>query len=507
MRILISALLLMGVAVFAKENSVLTYIITETGRPTSIDPLDADQTQNLPVARMLYATPVELDSSDNLKSSILKSFSYDTTTRTMKWQIKEGTTFSDGSPITTRDIELAVTRMIHARPGFPVIEKINGAAEWLRSEKPLEGRPSGIKSTKSEITIQFSSEVERPLVRFSLEIFSIIPAKCIDLKTGKLLCENIPSSGPYIKGSDDGKSIVFKKRSFSTGPFMEIADQIQFKYLTTSEFISSLKSIDDKTIVAGNQIQYETSALSQLQESGKKVDLPAARFAALQINPTLKPFDEKACRFQVAEKFRENFAKLGKNTISPQSSLFTKLLPGYMSQEELRSKGSAENRKDCKKSLQGKEVNWGYLESESTGLFASALRQTLDDLGIVGKAKSFENRKALANAFSDGLIAFMGGSSGFWAFDPAGDLQMLFTPNLHKPLRFLSEDANLQTLIREAKSQKSARAFQAVNQYIYDLGLFNVYAHTRRFYWSRNKALLKEARFGTTAPAPWEVFE
>ena len=41
-------------------NSEFTYIITGTGPAQSLDPLDADQTINLPIARMRYLTPVEI---------------------------------------------------------------------------------------------------------------------------------------------------------------------------------------------------------------------------------------------------------------------------------------------------------------------------------------------------------------------------------------------------------------------------------------------------------------
>lgn len=40
----------------AKASTQFRYIITETSAPSSLDPLDADNTANLPVARMIYAT-------------------------------------------------------------------------------------------------------------------------------------------------------------------------------------------------------------------------------------------------------------------------------------------------------------------------------------------------------------------------------------------------------------------------------------------------------------------
>ena len=60
----------------SKESTVLTFVITETGKFTSLDPLDGDGSQNLPVARMLYATPVEIFSDNTLGSRVLETFEY-----------------------------------------------------------------------------------------------------------------------------------------------------------------------------------------------------------------------------------------------------------------------------------------------------------------------------------------------------------------------------------------------------------------------------------------------
>ena len=102
----------------------------------------------------------------------------------------------------------------------------------------------------------------------------------------------------------------------------------------------------------------------------------------------------------------------------------------------------------------------------------------------------------------------MGSGSGFWAHDPAGDLQMLFTPNLHKALNFVTQDEKFQNLIRDAvNNSENESYYKAVNQYLYEEGLINIYAHVRRFYFSKNKNFLKKSPLGYSAPTPWQVFE
>jgi ABC-type transport system substrate-binding protein len=83
------------------------YVITETGLPNSFDPLDADATQNLPVARMLYLTPLEASGDNQLQSEILESYKYDPATAKVTWMVKRGLTFSDGTEITPQDVAFA----------------------------------------------------------------------------------------------------------------------------------------------------------------------------------------------------------------------------------------------------------------------------------------------------------------------------------------------------------------------------------------------------------------
>lgn len=52
-------------------------------------------------------------------------------------------------------------------------------------------------------------------------------------------------------------------------------------------------------------------------------------------------------------------------------------------------------------------------------------------------------------------------SSGFWALDPAGDIKMLFTPNMHKLLSPITEDEKLQKLLGQV--DESVEAYKAVN--------------------------------------------
>jgi hypothetical protein len=109
--------------------------------------------------------------------------------------------------------------------------------------------------------------------------------------------------------------------------------------------------------------------------------------------------------------------------------------------------------------------------------------------------------------FMKGKISAISFQTGFWALDPAGDIQMLLTPNMHEVLNFVTQDEKLQELIRKLKTNTTDESFKEVNRYIYEQAIFNVFTHVRRFYASNNKSLLAEAPVSITSPAPWQVFK
>ena len=85
---------------------------------------------------------------------------------------------------------------------------------------------------------------------------------------------------------------------------------------------------------------------------------------------------------------------------------------------------------------------------------------------------------------------------------------MLMTPNMHKTLKFVSDDQKMQNLIKNLKTTNlSKAAFTELNQHVYQESRFNIFTHVRRFYAAKNKSVIAEAPVSITSPAPWQVFK
>lgn len=151
----------------------------------------------------------------------------------------------------------------------------------------------------------------------------------------------------------------------------------------------------------------------------------------------------------------------------------------------------------------------GYdLSSDPQG-YILALEQTLKDLKIpTSKVKQIKNRKEGFELYLSGQVNSIYSRTGFWALDPAGDIQMLFTPGLHKGLIDFWEDIKLQSLLSKViqDGKINERAFVEINEHLYSESKFNVFSHIRKLYASKNKKLVTNLPIGITSPSPWHIF-
>lgn len=489
------------------------YVITETSLPTSFDPLDGDQTQNLPVQRMIYATPVEVDAKGSLQSQVLESFSYSPESRTMTWILKAGAKFSNGTDITIHDVAFAVSRMAFTRPKFPVLEKIDGLQAWAQLPNALESNPPGIKISKNTLEIKFSQPVEHPLFRFSLEIFSIIPKSCVDLKTNKINCEKIPFSGHYYLKEQTQSQLYFEMRD--TSSLVGAApSKISFDYRLPDQVFTDSFKFNGITVVQGNEIKLSLNQLRSLKNIFQTSYLPSARIGLTILNPKSPPFNDRRCRIVYANAYRKAFESLATVGFKVESSVFTDVLPGYMKSNEIEGSRDFQiaegERAKCIEQLKENPPQWAIVKEDAGSIYSVVTEKTFEILGIPKpEPKLFDTRKQETEAFVKGEVSLIGASTGFWAMDPAGDIQMLLTPNMHKILQFVSNDDEVQHMIRSLKvdrEKNNSEAFKRLNQYIHDQALFNVFAHVRRFYSSNSLENIAELPVSITSPAPWQVF-
>ena len=482
------------------------YYITETSGPTSYDPLDGDKTNNLSVQRMIYLTPLEVSQDDKLVSQILSDFNYNNVNHEITLRVGTDKKFSDGTDIEPMDVVLAITRMLHKRPNFPVIRSILGKEEWLKQSEPLKTLPSGISLQDNEIKIQLQNKEYAPLYRFCLELFSIIPRRCIDLATGNIQCEDIPTSGPYTIQSITENEIKFQRSSQQTIYGLHLPQEIQFIYKPIDEILNK-RQLSGNEVVATNEARLTKEQMQQLVDRFKVNKKPSSRFSILLINKKSQLFANNNLRAWFAQQFRQAYKDVN-HLDSMESSIFTKILPGYMTHEELSSQLAGLTAPSTEEIKLLENLQWIDSVSSYPHLLREPLQKVFTDLGLtLPEPLNFENAKQFEQAFSMGQIDFMYATTGFWPLDPVGDIQMLFTPHLHEALEGVWSDANLQNLLSSLNdSQNDFEMFKDVNKYLFKEAYFNVFGYHARFFILSENQIDRILPMGITTPPPWMLF-
>ena len=76
----------------------------------SLDPITATEKVQIAVGALLYEKLFELDEHFVLRPLLVESCTYDAAARTYTLTLRSGVTFSDGSPLTARDVAASLER-------------------------------------------------------------------------------------------------------------------------------------------------------------------------------------------------------------------------------------------------------------------------------------------------------------------------------------------------------------------------------------------------------------
>lgn len=484
------------------------FIQAETEPPASLDPLEADYINNLHASQMVHRSILEITQDNTLTSSVLSSFTYNPDLAQIVFTTDDSQVFSDGTPITADDVSFAVKRMLMKRPTFPVIRHIKGRSRWLKSPDPLNCTLEGITSTPGRVVIQLDRHVQNPLYRFALPIFGIVKKDGVDPKTNRW-SDGSATSGFYrlVERTDHTWAYelleIHRERA--------LVNRISLSYLPGPLRQADLEPLSGSNVVAS--VQSHGTVPEQEQSYSRiglhRIDQPSTRFSLMLLNPGHPAFGERECRWLFAERFRAELDPMD-GAFQFDASLFSRIVPGYVSASELRRgiELTPEQERKCRHHLRGSKVRWMPTVGSDDDLLRTALTKVARafDFDLVELAR--EPRNVHFEMFASGELDLSFGGSSFWPFDPVGDVQMLFTPNLHKPLQFVSDERELQKLLSglEFEANPSERMGR-INRFLFTNALFNVYAHSRYSYLVRGQDVSRTIPIAITPPAPWQVFD
>ncbi len=508
--IFVTAVLLLGSLgywVQTGKNSVTTTMelnltFTEFGQPESFDPIDADKSVNLSVMRMLYSTPLFVNSSNKLSSYVLESFDVDTKRNRILLKAKQNLIFDNGKTITANDIAMSIARFGYFHPEFPVIEQIRGLKDWAKSKNGLKSFPNGIIVNNNDIEINLLNIKKNSLFRFCLEVFSIIPIDEIDLDTG-LLKVKIPSfSGPYRLVNSTDQKFIFDKRIFANFGDELIYNKIYFDYIKLYNLCDNL--IKHNQVVVAGELEFAfNDCFSQYKNTSW---LSATRFLALIFNPNDFVFDSSEKRIYFSNLVRKKILNLHP-MLQVEASIFTKITPGFLDKESLNVDTKID--KNIVNRFKGKQIKLFRTNSYVPELF-KVIELVANELGMdIQYIDSPSSNSERIKLFLNNKVSINIGGSGFWPQDPSGDIKMFFTKQLHKGLTFLWQDNKLYDLLnkidKDSFELNSLNIYELINNHIFNQSLIAPIVHYRRLYITNKNQMLEDLPQGITSPAPWQL--
>lgn len=488
------------------KEDVPTFVVATAPSFFSYDPLKADYARNIDTMRLLYATPLEMDTEGQYSSRVLEQFYFDSKENRIIFQMKSDVRYEDGSLITIDDIGMSIKRMMYSHSIFPVIKEIKGREEWLNSKNPLSTYPKGMKidRTKGILEIFLNKPVKSPLFRFSLELFSIIPSSCVDPFHNTLICERPPFSGRY-KLSDN---IITKKNKKASFPVFikfdaraqNVPKQLWIAFMSPTRIVEYANDFNDKTVIKTNEIDIPNFQKETLVKKLKVYSGPKLLYSVMTLNPLSKTFDNKRVRQYFAMKLRESVIDYG---FQAEGSIFTNLLIGYIPLAELNKGIPPFSKKEESEILAHlRKYPPSFLKDQGTILhpFSYILSSTLKKLEI-HELKALETGE-YEDLWAKGLITLLAASCGFWPIDPSGDIRMVFTPGMH---RFVILDKEVSNLVGNMKSNDK-KSHEEFNRYIFeDSKMIITTNYSRIFFMS--KKISHYVAYGISGPQPWFFFK
>lgn len=254
--------------------------------PATLDPHRTSQLTAHLVFRLLYDRLVYIDENRQPQPWIAESWEISDEGRVITFQIREGVTFHDGSPLTASSVEFTYRRLLDPETASPVRSLMAGS---LHTVEALD-----------DTTVRF--EFETPFAPFFLSLYSgymgIIPESATIQDFGR----DPIGSGPFMFDSwDVGSQVVLKRNPDYQAYRTDLAnqgapyvDEIVFRVVPEEGARIAALEVGELDIVP---VPLEDAARLEADPNLTIVAWEeATNYFAIEFNPNRPPFDDVLMR-------------------------------------------------------------------------------------------------------------------------------------------------------------------------------------------------------------------
>ncbi|MER3436890.1 MAG: hypothetical protein C4346_04365, partial [Chloroflexota bacterium] len=308
------------------ESGPIRWSLTGVSDLTSLDPAKATDLQGFTVIGVLYAGLVRLNEELQVAPSLADSWSVSEDALTYTFTLRDGITFSDGTPITADDVVWTFTHALDPATGGwigPYYFSLIDGADEMAAGKATELR--GIKKIDNKTV---SITIKQPAAYF-LSSLVAGPSKILSrAASADPTNEGKVTSGPFVLQTwshGQGLDLVPNARFFE--PVTRVTT-LRFVFNQDSETGYQLYRTGQVDILGSSQTPIPAARVPEVQNSPDFNSVPAFNTRYVGFNNVLKPFDDVRVRQALAHAIdRDTLANtvLG-GTVNPTDRI---LPPGF----------------------------------------------------------------------------------------------------------------------------------------------------------------------------------
>ena len=259
---------------YSKENETpepepLTTFTLPYFAGESLDPITAAETVQAAVGALLYEKLFELDEHFALRPVLARSCTYDPAERTYTLTLQTGVTFSDGSPLTARD----------------VVSSLERARQSQRYAARL-AEVSSVRAQGDTVVIAMNADLATLAWRLDIPI----------VKSGTEEHIAPVGTGPYVFTKSDGGAYLALNADWWQGVSLPL-QRIELQHCKDRDTMLYAFSSRELQLLP---LDLTATGASGVSGSGDYTDAPTAVMQFLGFNTRRAPFDDAALRQAVS---------------------------------------------------------------------------------------------------------------------------------------------------------------------------------------------------------------
>lgn len=265
----------------------------------ALDPAQAGEGQTIRAVQLLFSGLFTYSGSTNsdLKGALAESWKWSDDGKSITIKLRDGLTFSDGTPLTADDVAFTLTRLLDPKTKAPyqgTYANIKGAKDFTSGKAKTV---AGIAVIDPK-TVRFDLEKPAPyfLNQLGLPTAGIVSRKAVE-KYGDTFGENPVGAGPFVLEKwTRGQELVLARNPKYYREGLPYLDKIHFKLGISDNLQMMMLQKGENDLIAPVASSDYANVMADPKLKSNYLSAPGPRVFYIGMNVEMPPFNNKLVR-------------------------------------------------------------------------------------------------------------------------------------------------------------------------------------------------------------------